>query len=68
VRVASTAGRLSQLGQKRLGLSRNITVLGSHKLASSDLLQPLLGLRHILDLHVALGDVELVLEPEAALN
>jgi hypothetical protein len=43
-------------------------VLGSHKFTSSDLLQPLFGLGHVLDLHVALGDVELVLEPEAALN
>ena len=31
-----------QLGQKRLGLGGHVTVLSSYKLASSDLLQPLL--------------------------
>ena len=57
-----------QLGEKGLGLGSNITVLGRDELPGSDLLQPLLGLGHVFDLHVALGDVELVLEPEAALN
>jgi hypothetical protein len=31
-----------QLGEKRLGLGGHVTVLGSYKLASRDLLQPLL--------------------------
>ena len=63
-----SAVRNSRAGDVRARLAVGHEGGGRDELPGSDLLQPLLGLGHVFDLHVALGDVELVLEPEAALN